>query len=297
MAPIALETRDILRRVRRIEIRTRRLVEEVFAGQSESVFKGRGMEFSEVRPYLPGDEVRDIDWNVTARMGTPFVKRFTEERELTVMLAVDVSGSLEFGSGSTSKRELAAEIAALLAFSALKNADKVGLVLFSDRIELFVPPAKGRTQILRIVRELLTHSIEGRGTVWASGLDFMNRVLHRRAVVFLLSDFLTPIDTRLFRITSRRHDLIALWVEDPREAVLPAVGRVIVEDLETRRRRWLNTSDPRVRESYRLARAEGRARTQKLLAASRADAVPLSTASSYLPPLLRFFNERRRRRR
>jgi uncharacterized protein (DUF58 family) len=292
-----METREILRRVRRIEIRTRRLVEEVFAGQSESVFKGRGMEFAEVRPYLPGDEVRDIDWNVTARMGQPFVKRFTEERELTVMLAVDCSGSLEFGSGSQSKRELAAEIAALLAFSALKNADKVGLVLFSDRLELFVPPRKGRTQILRIVRELLTHGIEGRGTQWAAGLDFMNRVLHRRAVVFLLSDFLTPIDARLFRITSRRHDLIALWVEDPREAVLPAVGRIIVEDLETGRRRFIDTANPRVRESYRAARADARERARRGLAATQTDAVPLSTATSYLPPLLRFFNERRRRRR
>ena len=292
-----METRDILRRVRRIEIRTRRLVEEVFAGQSESVFKGRGMEFAEVRPYLAGDEVRDIDWNVTARMGAPFVKRFTEERELTVMLAVDVSGSLEFGSGRVSKRELAAEIAALLAFSALKNADKIGLVLFSDRLELFVPPRKGRTQVLRIVRELLTHGIEGRGTIWSSGLEFMNRVLHRRAVVFVVSDFLTPIDTKIFRITSKRHDLIALWIEDPREAVLPAVGRVVVEDLETGRRRWIDTNNARLRESYRAARADSRTRVQRALAGTRSDAVPLSTATSYLPPLLRFFNERRRRRR
>jgi len=292
-----METRDILRRVRRIEIRTRRLVEEVFAGQSESVFKGRGMEFAEVRPYLVGDEVRDIDWNVTARMGAPFVKRFTEERELTVMLAVDVSGSLEFGSGGVSKRELAAEIAALLAFSALQNGDKVGLVLFSDRLELFVPPRKGRTQVLRIVRELLTHGIEGRGTVWASGLEFMNRVLHRRAVVFLVSDFLTPIDPKIFRITSRRHDLVALWIEDPREATLPSVGRIVVEDLESGRRRWLDTSNPKVRESYRAARADSRARAQRGLAATRTDAVPLSTGASYLPPLLRFFNQRRRRRR
>jgi uncharacterized protein (DUF58 family) len=292
-----METREVLRRVRRIEIRTRRLVQEIFAGQSESVFKGRGMEFEEVRPYAAGDEVRDIDWNVTARMGAPYVKRFTEERELTVMLAVDVSGSLEFGSGRQSKRELAAEIAALLAFAALQNADKVGLVLFSDRLELFVPPRKGRTQVLRIVRELLTHGIEGRGTSWSAGLDFMNRVLHRRAVVFLLSDFLTPVDTRLFRITSRRHDLVALWLEDPREAVLPAVGRLVVEDLESGRLRWVDTSNPRVRETYRAARAEARARTQKALAGAQTDAVPLSTATSYLPPLLRFFNERRRRRR
>ena len=292
-----LETRDILKRVRRIEIRTRRLVEEVFAGQSESVFKGRGMEFAEVRPYLPGDEVRDIDWNVTARSGAPFVKRFTEERELTVVLAVDVSGSLEFGSGATSKRELVAELAALLAFSALKNSDRVGLVLFSDRLELYVPPRKGRTQVLRIVRELLTHGIEGRGTTWAAGLDFMNRVVRRRSVVFLLSDFLTPVDTKLFRVTARRHDLVALWVEDPREAELPAVGRILLEDLETGRTRWVNTNDPRTRESYRAARADAKSRVQRGLAAAHADSVPLSTARSYLPPLLRFFNDRRRRRR
>jgi uncharacterized protein (DUF58 family) len=292
-----LETRDILKRVRRIEIRTRRLVEEIFAGQSESVFKGRGMEFAEVRPYLPGDEVRDIDWNVTARTGEPFVKRFTEERELTVVLAVDVSGSLDFGSGDVSKRELVAELAALLAFSALKNSDRVGLVLFSDRLELFVPPRKGRTQVLRIVRELLTHGIEGRGTTWSAGLDFMNRVVRRRSIVFLLSDFLTPIDARLFRVTSRRHDLVALWVEDPREAQLPAVGRILVEDLESGRTRWVNTNDPRIRESYRAARADARGRTQRSLAGARCEAVPLSTATSYLPPLLRFFQGRRRRAR
>ena len=292
-----METRDILRRVRRIEIRTRRLVEEIFAGQSESVFKGRGMEFAEVRPYLAGDEVRDIDWNVTARMGAPFVKRFTEERELTVMLAVDVSGSMEFGSTISPKRELAAEIAALLAFSALKNADRVGLVLFSDQLELFVPPRKGRTQVLRIVRELLTHGIEGRGTNWGAGLEFMNRVLHRKAVVFVVSDFLTPVDAKIFRITSRRHDLVALWIEDPREAVLPAVGRIVVEDLETGKRRFLDTANAKLRESYRVARADSRERVKRGLAATRTDAVPLSTASSYLTPLLRFFNERRRRRR
>jgi uncharacterized protein (DUF58 family) len=292
-----MDTRDVLRRVRRIEIRTRRLVEEIFAGQSESVFKGRGMEFSEVRPYLVGDEVRDIDWNVTARMGAPYVKRFSEERELTVLLAVDVSGSLDFGSGHTSKRELAAEIAALLAFAALSNADRVGLVLFSDKLEVYVPPKKGRTQVLRIVRELLTRQATGRGTDWAAGLEFMNRVLHRKAVVFLLSDFLTPVDPRMFRITSRRHDLVALWIEDPRESTLPAVGRILVEDLETGRTRWLNTNDARVRESYRAARADSRSRVKRSLAAARTSAVPLTTAASYLPPLLRFFNERRKGRR
>ncbi len=225
------------------------------------------------------------------------MKRFAEERELTVMLAVDVSGSLDFGSGQTSKRELAAEIAALLAFSALTNADRVGLVLFSDRLEAYIPPKKGRSQVLRIVRELLTRETVGRGTDWAAGLEFMNRVLHRKAVVFLLSDFLTPVDPRMFRITSRRHDLVALWIEDPRESTLPAVGRILVEDLETGRTRWLNTSDSKVRESYRAARADSRSRVKRSLAAARTSAVPLTTAASYLPPLLRFFNERRKGRR
>ncbi len=255
------------------------------------------MEFAEVRPYLPGDDVRDIDWNVTARTGAPYVKRFIEERELTVMLAVDVSGVARLRQRRRSKRELAAELAALLAFSALKNNDRVGLVLFTDRVELFVPPRKGRSHVLRIVREILTHGIEGRGTTWSAGLDFMNRVVRRRSIVFLLSDFLTPVDTRLFRVTSRRHDLVALWVEDPREAQLPAVGRILVEDLESGRTRWVNTGDPRIRESYRAARADARERTQRSLAGARCEAVPLSTATSYLPPLLRFFQSRRRRAR
>lgn len=291
-----MDTREVLRRVRRIEIRTRRLVDEVFAGQSESVFKGRGIEFSDVRPYVPGDEVRDIDWNVTARFGQPFVKRFVEEKELTVVLLADVSGSLEFGSRERSKREWVAEIGALLAFAGLKNDARVGLILFSDQLELYVAPRRGRTQALRVVRELLTHVPEGAGTRWAAGLDFVNRVQRRRAVLFLLSDFLTPPDPKLFRITGRRHDLVALGIEDPRERELPDVGWIELEDLETGRRRVVQTSNPRVRESFRAARAEAARRAAAALRTARVDFVPLTTAESYLPPLLRYFAERRRRR-
>jgi uncharacterized protein (DUF58 family) len=291
-----METGEVLRRVRRLEIRARHLVEDVFAGQSESVFKGRGIEFADVRPYVAGDEVRDIDWNVTARLGSPYVKRFVEERELTVVLVVDGSGSLEFGSQARSKRELAAELASLLAFAGLKNSARVGLILFSDRLELFVSPRRGRSQVLRVVRELLNRPLAGTGTDWRAGLEFANRVLRRHAVLFVLSDFLAPVDARLFRITARRHDLVCLWLEDPRELELPAVGWAMFEDLETGRVRAVNTSDRRARESYRVARAEARERAVKTLQQSGADHVVLSTAHSYLPPLLRYFAERRRRR-
>ena len=291
-----METGEILRRVRRLEIRARHLVEDVFAGQSESVFKGRGIEFAEVRPYVAGDEVRDIDWNVTARLGAPYVKRFVEERELTVMLLVDASGSLEFGSQSRSKHELAAELASLLAFAGLKNSARIGLILFSDRLELFVPPRRGRSQVLRLVRELITHPLEGTGTDWAAGLEFANRVLRRHALLFVLSDFLAPVDSRLFRITRRRHELVCLWLEDPRELELPAVGWVEFEDLETGRMRAINTLDRRAREGYRAARAEARERARLALHQIGVDHVVLATAQSYLPPLLRYFAERRRRR-
>ena len=290
-----MDTREVLRRVRRIEIRTKHLVEAVFAGQSESVFKGRGIEFADVRPYVAGDEVRDIDWNVTARLGEPFVKRFVDEKELTVLLVVDVSGSLDFGSQSDSKREMAAELGSLLAFAALKNEGRVGLVLFSDQLELYVPPRRGRTQVLRLVRELLTHESQGTGTQWQAGLEFVNRVMRRRAVVFVISDFLTPPDGRLFRITRRRHDLIGLWLEDPREVELPEAGWVEFEDLESGRRRAVNTGDRRLREAYRAARAEAKRRAVVALRTSRVDYVLLSTGQSYLPPLLRYFAERRRR--
>src|SRR6516162_2192699 len=228
------QTREILRKVRQIEIRTNRLVSETLAGQYHSVFKGRGMDFDAVREYTPGDEVRTIDWNVTARAGRPFVKKFVEERELTLTLLVDVSASGDFGSGVQSKREFAAEIASVLAFSAVRNSDKVALILFSDQIELYVPPRKGRRHVLRLVREVLSFGPQRRGTDLVRALDFTNDVIGRRAIVFLLSDFQTGRQTpesmvdlrRALRQTNRRHDLIAMPIEDTRERVLPNVGIV-----------------------------------------------------------------------
>ena len=291
-----METGEVLHRVRRLEIHARRLVENVFAGQSESVFKGRGIEFADVRPYVPGDEVRDIDWNVTARLGAPYVKRFVEERELTVVLVVDVSGSVEFGSQAQSKRELIAELGSLFAFAGLRHGARVGLILFSDQLELYVPPRRGRSQVLRVVRELIQRRERGAATDWRSGLEFANRVLRRHAVLFILSDFLTPLDGKLFRITAKRHDVIPVWLEDPRERELPAVGWVEFEDLESGRLRMVNTNDKKARESYRKARQDAYDKSRSTLRSSGASPVVLSTAQSYLPPLLRYFAERRRRR-
>src|SRR5881275_3798212 len=212
---------EILKKIRALEIKTKGLVQSAFAGDYHSVFKGRGMNFEDVREYQPGDEIRAIDWNVTARMGNAFVKKFTEERELTVMLIVEVSASGNFGSTSQSKRELAAEVACLLAFSAIRNNDKVGLLLFSDRLELFIPPKKGRSHTLRIIREILFFEPAGRGTDAAFALDHLNRIITRRAVVFLISDFQAPDFSRALAVTARRHDLIAIQIQDERETILP----------------------------------------------------------------------------
>ncbi|MFM8715439.1 MAG: DUF58 domain-containing protein, partial [Spartobacteria bacterium] len=227
------DPKEILKKIRRIELRTRRLVNSIFAGQYHSVFKGRGMNFEEVREYAPGDEIRSIDWNVTARMNVPYIKKFTEERELTVMLLVDVSASGLFGSIELSKRELAAEVASILAFSAINNNDKVGLLLFTNEVELFIPPKKGRLHTLRLIREMLYFEPKGRGTNLAGALDYMNRVTSRRAVVFMISDFMAPDFTKALTVTSRRHDLVAMPVTDPGESDLPDVGIVTLEDAET----------------------------------------------------------------
>src|SRR6188474_3275625 len=246
--------REILKKIRQIELRTNRLVNETLGGQYHSVFKGQGMNFEDVRQYQPGDEVRSIDWNVTARLGeihgAAYVKKFTEERELTVMLVVDVSASGEFGSVHLSKRELAAEVACLFAFSAIRNNDKVGLILFSDHVELFIPPKKGRVHTLRLIREILYFEPKGRGTQPAEALDYLNQVLHRRSVVFLISDFLTPDFSRQLAVTSRRHDLIAIPIVDPREEELPDVGRLTLEDAETGEQIEINTSDRATRLGY-----------------------------------------------
>ena len=289
------EARDILKKIRQIELKTRGMIDTAFSGAYRSVFKGRGMNFEEVREYQAGDEVRAIDWNVTARMGDAFIKKFTEERELTVMLIVDVSASGEFGSVNLSKRELAAEVACLFAFSAIRNNDKVGCILFSDHVELFIPPAKGRGHALRIIREILFFEPKGKGTDVAGALVAANRVLNRRAVVFLLSDFQAPDFSKPLTIAARRHDVVAIPIVDPRELELPDVGRVVFEDAETGERLVVNTSDRRAR----LRFAENVADMQGQIPASfrrlGVDTITLRTDADYVPALRNFFRNRERR--
>ena len=289
------DPKEILKKIRLIELRTRRLVNSIFAGQYHSVFKGRGMNFEEVREYAPGDEIRSIDWNVTARMNVPYIKKFTEERELTVMLLVDVSASGLFGSIELSKRELAAEVASILAFSAINNNDKVGLLLFTNEVELFIPPKKGRLHTLRLIREMLYFEPKGRGTNLAGALDYMNRVISRRAVVFMISDFMAPDFTKALTVTSRRHDLVAMPVTDPGESDLPDVGIVTLEDAETGAQIDVNTSSRAVRRGLFELNEERMRALGRLLRSRRVDVVPLSAAEDYLIPLRAFFEQRERR--
>jgi len=289
-------TREQLKAIRRIQIRTSHLVSDMFAGQYHSAFKGRGMEFAEVRPYLPGDDVRTIDWNVTARTGEAHVKRFVEERELTVMLLVDASASTMFGSVKQFKRELAAEIGALLAFSAIRNNDKVGLIIFTDRIELAIPPRKGNRHVLRVIREIMNHEAIGRGTDMAAALDYLDRVTHRRCVTFLLSDFLCDGVERSLAASARRHDLVAAVFDDPRDVDLPNVGLVAVDDPETGASLVVDTGDRHVRAEHRRRQLESHAARDRMLRSAGIDAVRLSTDEPYAEALLRFFRQRGRRR-
>jgi uncharacterized protein (DUF58 family) len=290
--------------MRQLEIRTRRMVDDSMAGAYHSVFKGRGMDFDEVREYSPGDEIRTIDWNVTARAGRTFVKKFTEERELTIFLVVDISASGNFGSGAMTKRDLAAEVASVLAFSAIRNSDKVGLILYSDRIERHLPPKKGRRHVLRVVRDILYHEPRGVGTDTVKTLDVVNHVLHRRAVVFLISDFETSGEPeaarahlrRALRQTNRRHDLIAIHIEDPRERDLPDVGIVALEDAETGEIVELDTARAAVRKRFHELSAARAQRLRSDLRAEGVDTVALRTDTPYLPPLQRFFKSRGRPR-
>jgi len=287
--------RDILRKIRRLELKTRGIIDAALAGQYRSVFKGRGMNFEEVREYQPGDEVRTIDWNVTARYDEPYVKKFTEERELTVMLVVDVSASGLYGSVNLSKRELAAEIACLLAFSAMRNQDRVGLLLFSDKVELVLPPRKGRSHVLRIIREVLFFEPKHRGTAPGIALSYLNHILHRRSVVFLLSDFQAPDFSRELTATSRRHDLVAVPIIDPREDELLDVGRVTLEDAETGLQLEVNTSDASTRLAYRKAVLKREQSRLHQLRKRRIDTISLRTHQDYLPALRSFFRTRERR--
>lgn len=296
-------TREILKKVRQIEVRTNRLVNDSLAGSYHSVFKGRGMNFDEVREYVPGDDIRAIDWNVTARTGVPHIKKFTEERELTIMLMIDISGSGDFGSAAGSKRELMAEVGSVLAFSAVRNNDKVGLVLFTDFVELYIPPKKGRGHILRIIREILFFQPRGRKTDLQVVLDFTNRVVKRKCVSFLISDFCLPGDFAealgglrpKLQVGNRRHDLIGVIVSDPREFELPDVGWLTLEDAESGEQVELNTGDPDVRRRYRELAAERRRTLEKVLRSTGIDLLDLQTGRPYLPVLLGFFRARRGR--
>jgi len=289
------DPQEILRKIRRLELRTRRLVESSFAGQYQSVFKGRGMNFEEVRPYTPGDEIRSIDWNVTARTGEPYIKKFTEEREMTVMIVLDVSASGNFGSVHESKRELAAEVAAILAFSAIHNNDKVGLLLFSDRVELFIPPKKGRHHILRLIREMIYFTPKGRGTDLAGALEYLNKLVSRRSLLFLISDFLTPDFTKPLTVTAKRHDTVALRIVDPAEENLPDVGVVLLEDPETGEQIEIDTSRRSISRSYAHHAEERLHELGRLFGARGVDLLELGTGKDYLPVLRGFFDRRGRR--
>ena len=287
--------REVLRQIRRLQLKARRAVEDLLGGEYHSVFKGTGIAFEEVREYQPGDDIRTIDWNVTARMGQPFIKRFVEERELTVVLLVDCSGSQLFGTRLQQKREVAAELAAVLAFSAVSNNDRVGLIQFTDKVERFVPPRKGTRHVLRLIRDVLFFQPRRRGTSLREGLDYLNRVLHRRTIIFLLSDFLDRDFEKAFKRTGRRHDLIAVRLSDPGEEELPAVGLLEVEDAETGRHLLVDTSSRQVRDEFR-GRAEGRrAALRQLARAGGVDLIEVSTDGSHLDALIHFFRQRERR--
>ena len=289
--------RELLASVRKLEIRTRRTVDDLTAGAYHSVFKGRGIEFEEARPYTPGDDVRDIDWNVTARMGEPFIKTYVEERELTVMLVVDLSASQAFGGGGRSKRERAAEIAAVLALSAIRNHDKVGLLLFTDHTELHLPPRSGRSHGLRLIREVLGWNARGRGTDLGGALTELMRVMHKRAVVFLVSDFLVPPESyvRPLRIANRRHDLVAVRTYDPLETAWPPSSMALLEDAETGAALAF-PGGRRAREAFARAAAAGQEILRQTCRQAGVDVIELRRDEDFVKPLMRFFRTRQARR-
>ncbi|HSJ25861.1 MAG TPA: DUF58 domain-containing protein [Longimicrobiales bacterium] len=306
VAQTAPVSREILKQVRMIELRTRGLVNSLFGGEYQSVFRGQGMEFSEVREYEPGDDVRNIDWNVTARTGSPYVKKHVEERELTVLLAVDLSGSEQFGTRGRFKAELAAELAAVLALSAIRNNDRVGMLLFSDRVEHVVPPRKGRRHALRLIRDVLAFRPRGRGTDIGAALDYAARLLPHRGIIFLLSDFApagnaTAEDAARFektlRLVSRRHDLVAIAIADPGELALPDMGLVAIEDPETGELAYVDTGGAGVREVFGIALAKERLQTRRLFRRLGVDEIDVRTDAGYVRPLLAFFRRRERQRR
>ena len=291
-------TEELAEKIKRIEITARHLVTDSLAGEYHSVFKGMGMEFDEMRPYSPGDDVRRIDWNVTARMNTPYIRKYQEERELTVFLAVDASGSSDFGTTGQFKRELAAELAAVLSFAATTNNDKVGLLVFTDKPELIVPPRKGKRHVLRMVRDLLVFTPEGNGTSIESALDTINRVVKRRSIIFLISDFL--VEPESFRsslaATNRRHDIIALDLHDPMEHQIPDVGLMVLEDAETGELEWVDTSNKAWKEAFEARVLDLEQQKRRLLSSLAIDHIQISTDKDYVVELNEFFARRSRRR-
>jgi uncharacterized protein (DUF58 family) len=286
---------EVLRQVKLLEIRTRGLVNSLFTGEYHSVFKGQGMEFAEVREYQPGDEVRSIDWNVTARMGHPFVKRYIEERELTVMLAIDLSGSERFGTQSRFKSELASELSAVLAMSAVRNNDRVGVLLFTDHPEHVVPPGKGRRHVLRLVRDVLAFEPKGRGTNIAGAADYLAKMLSHHAIVFLISDFIAPDIERPLKILAQRHDVVAVTMEDPREVSLPNVGLARFVDPESGATVTVDTSDSGVRKAFEEMAQGERSERRRLFRRLAIDEIVVRTDASYIEPLLKFFRSRETR--
>ncbi|MFC1808126.1 DUF58 domain-containing protein [Candidatus Omnitrophota bacterium] len=287
--------KEVIKKIRRIQITTSRMVTDVFAGQYHSVFKGKGMEFHEVREYLPGDEIRSIDWNVTARMGQPYVKKFVEERELTVMLVLDASMSCHFGSSEKLKHQLAAELCSVLAFSAIQNNDRVGLIVFTDRIEKFVPARKGLRHVLRVVREALYYKPENKGTDISLALEYLNKVTKRSAITFIISDFFDKDFKKILSASNKRHDVVAVTITDPRESAMPDIGVINLNDPETGKDLIVDTSDPRLRDQYQKDSVERISERKKLLRSINVDSIDISTDAPYDKELAKFFKMRERR--
>jgi len=287
-----METKELLKKVRKIEIKTRGLSSQIFSGEYHSAFKGRGMAFSEVREYMPGDEIRTIDWNVTARFNHPYVKVFEEEREMTVMLIIDISGSENFGTSVQMKKEIVAEISAVIAFSAIQNNDKIGVILFSDQPELFIPPKKGKKHILRIIRELIEFEPGSKKTDIDQALRYFNSMIKKRSIAFLISDFLDKGFENTLKIVNKKHDLVAIRVHDKRESELPDIGWAQFNDPETGAQRWVNTSSRKTRDAYKKSAVMHRLALQEAFQKAGVDAVNVATHESYIIPLMNLFKRR-----
>lgn len=287
-----METSELIKKVRKIEIKTRGLTNHIFAGEYHSAFKGRGMAFSEVREYQYGDDIRNIDWNVTARFNHPFVKVFEEERELTVVLVIDVSGSREFGTSERLKKTLLAEVAAVISFSAIQNNDKIGVILFSDKVEKFIPPKKGRQHILRVIRELIEFEPQNKTTNIEEGLKYLTNAINKRSIAFLISDFMSPDFENALKIANRKHDLVALRIYDHREAELPPIGLVQVKDAETDQSLWVDTSNKKVRDTYAQWWKSRQVALDDMFRKSGVDNAMIRTDEDYVKPLMKLFKQR-----